>query len=64
MIEQHDKDPGSLHLYFYSEIPFIDLKSDIIEIKSNNNGLMCTTPSYHYETESRWQILGMIHRKY
>ena len=24
IVEQHDKDPNSLHIYFYSEIPFMD----------------------------------------
>ncbi len=54
-------DPNSLHLYFYSEIPFTDKSSDTIlgiEIKSNCKGLMCATPSYHSETDSRWQIKG------
>lgn len=65
MIEQHDKNPNSshpdsLHVYFYSEIPFIDKSSDItgIEIKSNNKYLMCTTPSYHAESNSNWRIIG------
>src|SRR5688500_135762 len=61
IVEQHERDPNSLHLYFYSEIPFIDKSSDTtlgLEIKSNNKGLMCATPSYHSETNSRWQIKG------
>jgi P4 family phage/plasmid primase-like protien len=61
IVEQHEADPNSLHLYFYSEIPFIDKSSDDIlgiEIKSNSKGLMCATPSYHSETDSRWQIKG------
>ena len=61
IIEQHEGDPNSLHLYFYSEIPFTDKCPDTvlgIEIKSNCKGLMCVTPSYHYETKSRWQIKG------
>ena len=61
IVEQHSKDPYSLHVYFYSEIPFTDKSSDNIlgiEIKSNNKGLMCATPSYHSETDSRWQIKG------
>ncbi|HET6715860.1 MAG TPA: hypothetical protein VFG90_01930, partial [Nitrososphaeraceae archaeon] len=63
MIEQHDKDPNSshpdsFHVYFYSQIPFTDLKSDIMEICSNGKFLMCTTPSYHSETNSRWRIIG------
>jgi hypothetical protein len=63
MIEQHDKNPNSshpdsYHIYFYSQIPFTDLKSDIMEICSNGKYLMCTTPSYHYETNSRWRIIG------
>jgi putative DNA primase/helicase len=61
IVEQHDKDPYSLHLYFYSEIPFTDKSSDTtlgIEIKSNGKGLMCATPSYHSETDSIWQIKG------
>ena len=51
-----------IHLYFYSEIPFTDKSPDTvlgIEIKSNNKGLMCVTPSYHYKTKSRWQIKGI-----
>lgn len=61
IVEQHDKDPNSFHIYFYSEIPFTDKSPDNvlgIEIKSNCKGLMCTTPSYHSETDSRWQIKG------
>ena len=56
IVEQHAKDPNSIHLYFYSEIPFTDKSSDNIlgiEIKSNCKGLMCATPSYHSETDSR-----------
>ena len=62
IIEQHSKDPYSLHIYFYSEIPFTDKGPDNIlgiEIKSNNKGLMCATPSYHSETHSRWEIKGI-----
>jgi len=61
IVEQHSKDPYSLHVYFYSEIPFTDKSPDNIlgiEIKSNNKGLMCATPSYHSETDSRWKIKG------
>jgi putative DNA primase/helicase len=61
IVEQHNKDPYSLHLYFYSEIPFTDKSPDTvlgIEIKSNCKGLMCATPSYHSETDSLWQIKG------
>ncbi|HSF49642.1 MAG TPA: primase alpha helix C-terminal domain-containing protein, partial [Nitrososphaeraceae archaeon] len=61
IVEQNAKDPFSLHIYFYSEIPFIDKSPDSIlgiEIKSNGKGLMCATPSYHSETDSIWQIKG------
>src|SRR5215208_1844313 len=61
IVEQHEGDPNSFHVYFYSEIPFIDKSSDSIlgiEIKSNNKGLMCATPSCHFETGSIWQIKG------
>jgi P4 family phage/plasmid primase-like protien len=60
--QQDEDDPNSYHVYFYSEIPFTDKSSDSIlgiEIKSNNKGLMCATPSYNYETKSRWQIKGI-----
>ena len=61
IVEQHEGDPDSFHVYFYSEIPFTDKSPDTvlgIEIKSNCKGLMCGTPSYHSETNSRWQIKG------
>ena len=61
IVEQHEGDPNSFHVYFYSEIPFTDKSPDNIlgiEIKSNNKGLMCATPSYHSETNSNWQIKG------
>lgn len=60
-MEQHDGDPNSFHVYFYSEIPFTDKSADSIlgiEIKSNGKGLLCCTPSYHFETNSRWKING------
>ena len=50
LVEQHEGDPNSFHVYFYSEIPFTDKTPDSvlgIEIKSNNKGLMCVSPSYH-----------------
>ncbi|HEX5186961.1 MAG TPA: hypothetical protein VFV86_08735, partial [Nitrososphaeraceae archaeon] len=62
IIEQHEGDPNSFHIYFYSEIPFTEKSPDTIlgiEIKSNNKGLMCATPTYHYETNSRWQNKGI-----
>lgn len=73
MIEQHKKDlvdgrrpddeydPNSLHLYFYSEVPFVDKRKDDIlgiEIYSNNKHLISTTPSFHFDSQSRWKILG------
>lgn len=61
IVEQHDGDPDSFHVYFYSEIPFTDKTVDNllgIEIKSNCKGLMCCTPSYHSKTKSKWQIKG------
>ena len=55
IVEQHEEDAdNSFHVYFYSEIPFTDKSPDTIlgiEIKSNNKGLMCVTPSYHSETK-------------
>jgi P4 family phage/plasmid primase-like protien len=72
IVEQHKKDlidgqrpddeddPSSLHLYFYSEIPFIDKWANDagIEIYSNSKHVICVTPSYHYESKSFWQIKG------
>ena len=61
IIEQHEGDPNSFHVYFYSEISFTDKRPDNtlgIEIKSNGKGLMSATPSYHAETNSNWQIKG------
>ena len=61
IVEQHANDHYSLHVYFYSEIPFTDKSPDTvlgIEIKSNNKGLMCATPSYHSGTNSNWKIIG------
>jgi putative DNA primase/helicase len=61
IIEQHEGDPNSFHVYLYSEISFTDKHPDNtlgIEIKSNGKGLICATPSYHSETNSNWQIKG------
>ena len=41
IVEQHDADPYSFHVYLYSEIPFTDKSTDSIlgiEIKSNGKG--------------------------
>ena len=58
--EDEEDDPSSIHLLFYSEIPFIDqFTNDAgIEIFSNSNHVICVTPSYHSDSQSFRQIQG------
>jgi P4 family phage/plasmid primase-like protien len=62
MIERHEDDPNSLHIYFFSKIPFPTKGSDTklgLEVKGSaeGSGYMIGSPTPH-PSGNRWQILG------
>ncbi|TVP40183.1 phage/plasmid primase, P4 family [Candidatus Nitrosocosmicus arcticus] len=62
MVEQHKDDLNSLHIYFFSPIPFPTKGADTklgLEVKGSieGNGYMASSPTMHSEGH-RWEILG------
>ena len=60
LVEQHDDNPNSLHLYFLSPIPFPSKAKDKIiglEVRSNEKLLVVPAPNLHPKGH-QWKIKG------
>lgn len=61
LVEQHDDNPNSLHLYFLSPIPFPSKTKDQalgLEVRSNEKLLVVPAPNLHPKGH-QWKILGV-----
>lgn len=61
LIEQHNDNPNSLHLYFLSPIPFPSKAKDQLiglEVRSNEKLLIFPAPNLHQDGH-QWKILGV-----
>ena len=60
LVEQHDDNPHSMHLYFLSPMPFPSKGKDSIiglEVRSNEKLLIVPAPNFHPDGH-QWKILG------
>jgi putative DNA primase/helicase len=60
-VEKHDDNPNSMHIYFFSPIPFLSKSKDSIiglEVRSNEKLLIVPAPNLHPKGR-QWKIKGI-----